>query len=192
MQICIFSIENIHFFCLETALPASPGSHSFSTSFTETYNHESYLLANNRLKFKAVKNKIDIAANDSRKGRAKKPRKGTRGLGGNKVDNLPERGNSNFSVTKETVKASETCLVVDVHDKKHETEILEHFKNNIVPDFPRWMSFMWYLIIYIIYYLNMINAIFDSFIFLIIGKGSMLYCMDLAQRHWLLILLQNI
>lgn len=133
--------------CLETGLLpsfSSPGSYAFASSAVDPYNHESYLLASTRLKFKTIPSRQDIGVtNDSRKGRAKKPRKGTRGLGGRKVDNLPERDTrTNFSVTKATATALELCPVV-VQNLKHDQEIRAHLENSIIPDFPRWLSFMW-------------------------------------------------
>ncbi|XP_021960926.1 origin recognition complex subunit 2 [Folsomia candida] len=143
----------------QTALPASPGSHSFATSFAENYNHEAYLLANTRLKFKSAKSQ-QVVANDSR--RAKKPRKGTRGLGGKKKESqLPERVPSNFSVTKETARAVDACT--QVLNSKHDTEIRANLESKIIPDFPRWMSFMWEGFNIILYGFGSKLAVVDSF-----------------------------
>jgi len=107
---------------------------------------EGYFTAFSRISVKKVaeENKVPVM-NDSRRGR--KPRKGTRGLGGRaKESNVPMLSglDPDFSVTQECsrVAAASAACLSDSIDRKHAAQVEEVLENCIQIDFDRCMLMM--------------------------------------------------
>jgi len=134
---------------------------------SSSYNYEAYFLANTRIKFKNENAPSGPSAipNDCRKGVARKPRKGTRGLGGDSATlrNIPTCPvDPNFSVSREAAKAvaklskqrhqvntdsdseeSEDNSSGQVSND-HSKEIKNLLKDSVESQFPHWILLMRY------------------------------------------------